>query len=116
MRPSLRGFSVVMRDEMRDEIEGGGASCLIFRKLTVEGFCLATCRYCSGEWHVLHGNEIGVLFAAWQWRCYRQQHPSADPGTPLCLGWGERWDVLSVRCSPLALTPSLVVTVRGQRK
>eukprot|EP00698_Gefionella_okellyi_P003799 TRINITY_DN13530_c0_g1_i1.p1 TRINITY_DN13530_c0_g1~~TRINITY_DN13530_c0_g1_i1.p1 ORF type:complete len:608 (-),score=163.63 TRINITY_DN13530_c0_g1_i1:33-1637(-) len=31
----------------------------------------------SGEWHIFKGNELGILLAAWQWRCWREAHPDA---------------------------------------
>jgi len=34
--------------------------------------------YCSGEWHVFSGNELGALIGWWMLHSYRSKHPKAD--------------------------------------
>eukprot|EP00823_Brevimastigomonas_motovehiculus_P000383 TRINITY_DN10471_c0_g1_i1.p1 TRINITY_DN10471_c0_g1~~TRINITY_DN10471_c0_g1_i1.p1 ORF type:complete len:604 (-),score=158.69 TRINITY_DN10471_c0_g1_i1:305-2116(-) len=39
----------------------------------------------TGEWRILNGNQIGILFADWCWRHYVQQNPKADKSKALML-------------------------------
>jgi len=39
----------------------------------------------SGEWRLLNGNQIGVLFADWVWQQHKARHPTADHSKAVML-------------------------------
>ena len=69
--------------------EGAGALELAFATAEKEGASLVLAndpdadrlavaeKGANGKWRVLSGNEIGTLFADWQWTQYKRQHKDA---------------------------------------